>query len=121
MRVCNEPGCPILTDGKPKCERHRLEGQRRSSAKRRKTPQQQMYAGVGEQGRAWRAARAEFIRLHPLCQDTEGCLRPVDHVHHIDNDPLGPRGLDPTNFQGLCVSHHSRITAKEKPSGWNAR
>lgn len=119
MNVCAEDGCPELTDS-TRCEVHRKEKKRREAARRRHTPAQQMYAGRGPRGKAWRKARAEYVRFHPICEDESGCLAPVDHVHHRDGDPLGPRGLDPENLQGLCLSHHSRKTAREQPGGWHA-
>lgn len=120
VRVCCEPGCPQLTHGTTRCETHRKAKRRTSAAARRDTPQQRMYAGTGAQGRAWRRARADYIRTHPVCEDEEGCIQPTEHVHHRDGDPLGPQGLDPINFQGLCLHHHSRKTARETPAGWAA-
>lgn len=121
VRVCSEPGCPDLVATGSKCEGHRKAAKRASAAKRRKTPEQEMYAGHGSRGRAWRRARAQFKRTHPICEDETGCIMPTEHVHHLDGDPLGPRGLDPTNFQALCLPHHSKKTARETPAGWNAR
>jgi 5-methylcytosine-specific restriction protein A len=118
MRVCAESGCPELCEGSY-CEAHAKAKRRASAARRRKTPQQQMYAGVGARGRAWRRVRAEFLRANPTCQSEAGCIKPAEHVHHRNGDPLGPDGLDPSGLQGLCVSCHSRTTAAESPAGWN--
>lgn len=119
LRVCCEPGCPSLSD-QSRCESHRRERRKASAKARRRTPAQLAYAGVGPIGRAWRKARAKYVRLHPICQDEAGCIEPTAHVHHRDGKgPLGARGLDPENFQGLCISHHSQKTAREQPAGWN--
>jgi 5-methylcytosine-specific restriction enzyme A len=121
VKVCGAFRCPELTRG-AYCEIHERERRSASAKRRRRSPEQLAYAGVGAAGRAWRKARAEYVRLHPICDDESGCIAPTEHVHHLDGEgPLGARGLDPSNFQGLCASHHNRKTAREAPGGWNAR
>jgi 5-methylcytosine-specific restriction protein A len=42
-------------------------------------------------------------------------------VHHLDGlGPTGPLGHKWVNLQALCQTHHSQITAREQPGGWNA-
>jgi len=119
LRVCAEPGCPLLTPN-TRCLEHAKAKRRESAARRPATPEQQMYKGIGTRGRAWRQVRQHYLEQHPICQWHEGCLAPAVHVHHIDGDPLGPNGLDPLNLEGLCQPHHSRKTAKQQPGGWHA-
>ena len=69
----------------------------------------------------WEQTRRDFLGAFPACQWPEGCLTPASQVHHLDGEgPMGVRGHDFGNLQSLCASHHAQITAKEKPSGWNA-
>ena len=69
----------------------------------------------------WKGTRADYLRYFPICQDHAGCIRDATQVHHLDGQgPRGTRGHDWGNLQGLCGYHHAAITAKEKPSGWNA-
>jgi 5-methylcytosine-specific restriction protein A len=93
---------------------------------RRSDPNQQAYRGKGELGQQWRRVREEFLRAHPICQWPEGCLEQASHVHHRDGEgPTGARGLDPSNLQGLCPSHHGQIEAGRQvrnPDGqWTSR
>lgn len=111
MKVCVEPQCPELTD-ETRCEKHRLEKRRREDRRRVRT---QNYGDA-----QWRKTRAAFLRLHPVCQDPEGCIKRATDVHHLDGlGHAGPKGHDFGNLEALCHSHHSRRTAKEKPAGWN--
>lgn len=66
---------------------------------------------------AWRKASKTHLRLHPLCVDCEAAGRsvPATQVNHIvDRLDAPERALDPTNFESLCGSHHSRKTAKRQ-------
>lgn len=119
MRVCLTPGCTALTDASY-CDEHVRAKRRGSARRRRRTPQQQMYAGVGPLGRKWRRTRAQYLRVHPVCEDESGCLAEAVHVHHLDGEPLGPDGFAWSNLQGLCLRHHSVKTAREQPGGWAA-
>ena len=78
--------------------------------RRRQDPNQKAIRGQGAIGRAWRRERAAYLRLHPICQHEDGCIAPASHVHHLDGEgPTGARGLDHSNFQGLCPSHHGQV------------
>ena len=112
MRVCTTPGCPTLVPtGTGQCQactqaRHRRTNQRRP------TTTQRGY------GRAWFRTRGHQLKHHPTCAH---CGQPAAHVHHIDgHGPNGPRGHDPTNLLSLCLSCHSRVTARDQPGGWHA-
>jgi 5-methylcytosine-specific restriction protein A len=98
LRSCPVPGCPNLTAG-GRCHRHartRRGRERRPDATRR-----------GYDGR-WRKSRAAFLADHPWCHR---CGARATDVHHLDGlGPLGPLGHDPTNFEALCHSCHSRET-----------
>jgi 5-methylcytosine-specific restriction protein A len=98
-RVCPVPDCPVITDGGP-CEHHRLVRARQKDA-RRPSRNERGY------GARWNETRARFLATHPRC---ERCGAPATDVHHRDRvGPLGPRGHDPSNFEALCHSCHSRI------------
>jgi 5-methylcytosine-specific restriction enzyme A len=66
-------------------------------------------------GTAWKKARASFLREFPLCAECkrQGILKPANTVDHIvahkgDMDLFWDRG----NWESLCRSCHSRVTAK---------
>ena len=101
-KVCAEPGCPSLTQT-TRCDRHRKE-RRRTQDKHRPSASERGY------DRKWARTRRAYLKRFPHCQAT-GCTEPAVDVHHLDGEgPKGPRGHDWTNLQGLCHSHHSRIT-----------
>lgn len=105
FRACTV--CGALSEG-VRCSRH-VQRTKRPSATRR---------GYGVR---WRAERVRYLAAFPICQDPEGCLEPAVDVHHRDGlGPRGPRGYDWANLQGLCRSHHAKLTAAEKPAGWAA-
>ena len=113
MRVCLEPGCPILTD-QSRCEWHRKAKRRQSDAKRPNSSARGYDA-------KWRRTRANYKRSHPICEDESGCIEPATDVHHLDGlGPNGPRGHDPENLRSLCHKHHSQVTAREQSAGWNS-
>lgn len=70
--------------------------------------------------RKWQRTRVSYLAAHPTCSDPD-CTEPAEDVHHLDGlGPMGPRGHDWDNLEGLCHSHHSQRTASEQPAGWNA-
>jgi 5-methylcytosine-specific restriction protein A len=112
-RVCAEPGCPTLTE-QTRCERHR-KAKRRQEDKRRPNARQRGY------DERWQRTRAAYLATFPICQHPDGCLISATDVHHLDGQgPLGERGHDWSNLQGLCHAHHSKVTATEQKAGWNA-
>lgn len=110
LRVCNEPGCPELTDG-PRCEAHRKQDRKRSDAKR-PSPRVRGYDAEHE------ADRAAYFAAFPICQWHEGCIERATDLDHIDGNPFN---RDWSNYRGYCHSHHSRRTARDQKGGWNAR
>ena len=112
MKVCAKPGCPTLTDS-TYCPDH-TKAKRRASDKRRPSARQRGYDSK------WQRTRADYLRLHPLCEAPEGCLEQATDVDHIDGlGPKGPRGHDPENLRAYCHSHHSQRTARDQPGGWH--
>jgi 5-methylcytosine-specific restriction protein A len=98
-RPCRHPGCPSLSDD-VFCEAHRGRYARESAAAR-------------GYGRRWQAARARYLRKHPLCITCgkAGYIIPatvVDHIipHRGDNRLF----WDECNWQSLCKSCHDKKT-----------
>jgi 5-methylcytosine-specific restriction protein A len=113
MNVCAEPGCPTLTD-QTRCETHRKQ-------KRRAEDQRRPSARARGYDTKWERTRRNYLAAFPICQHSAGCLNPAVDVHHIDGaGPLGDRGHDWSNLQGLCKPHHSKVTATDQPGGWAA-
>ena len=57
-----------------------------------------------------RRVRNAYAAEHSTCE-SPGCTKPVFDVHHIDGrHPSEPGANDWTNLQGLCRSHHRKIT-----------
>lgn len=109
-RPCAYPGCPALADGKycPKheavVEEKRLEEQRQYNRYERSPEIVRQY------GARWRKLRAEYVALHPLCEQClkEGRMVPVEEVHHIK--PIkdgGTHSFD--NLMSLCQSCHTKL------------
>lgn len=122
LRVCNRPGCPVLTPSGP-CDKHRAEAEaRRGTARSR-----------GYDTNHEHRFRKAVLRQDPLCVCTTPghghgpqCLRPSRHADHHprSRDELVRLNLDPNNPQygrGLCHSCHSSETATHQPGGWNRR
>mgnify|MGYP001609634601 CR=1 FL=1 len=102
-RPCTTPGCPALVVVPARtCTQH--EHRKRSPLP--KAPSNPIY-GTGR----WKAARLAFLRLHPYCVE---CGQPATIVDHVVPHK-GDAGLfwASTNWQPLCVSHHSTKTARE--------
>ena len=105
-RPCTFPGCPELTlngrcDKHTREERKIIDGRRGSAWKR------------GYDGK-WQAARAAYLRTNLLCIKcgSEGKRVQATDVDHVISKSAGGAD-DPSNFQALCRSCHSRKTAKE--------
>ena len=67
-------------------------------------------------GRRWRAARARYLRSHPLCVECEreGMLVPAEVVDHVTPHKGNyARMWDQGNWQALCKACHDRKTANE--------
>lgn len=61
--------------------------------------------------KAWRDARAAYIRDNPAC-GTMGCGKPTAQVDHRVSRRRGGAPLDPANFRGLCAACHASKTAR---------
>ena len=100
---CRYPGCPNLCDRGCYCKEHMQFSSDR------------MRGGAEERGynAAWRKARGQYLRQHPLCVECqrEGRLTPATVVDHIIPH-RGDRKLfwDTGNWQGLCKYHHDKKT-----------
>lgn len=111
MKVCLD--CHRLTK-QSRCEPCRKK-RKRAQDKRRPNAAARGY------GPKWQRFRDKFLRDFPICGWHEGCIQPATDVHHLDGKgPNGPHGLDRTNCLQLCHAHHSQITAKEQPGGWQS-
>lgn len=68
-------------------------------------------------GCAWRKARERFLRANPLCVmcKEEGVVREATIVDH-KTPHRGDKALfwNVSNWQGLCVKHHSSDKQKEE-------
>ena len=103
---CRHPGCAELVEsGRKYCGKHApLHRHDRPGAAQR---------GYGAE---WRRVRKRFLETHPLCVE---CLKEGRYVRATDLDHIrAHRGdpklfWDPSNWQPLCHSHHSKKTARE--------
>jgi 5-methylcytosine-specific restriction protein A len=102
-----------------RCEAHTKALRKDVDARRGKTAER----GYGG---AWRAARAAYLRAHPLCECDEcarqGRLLPSVVVDHI-RPHRGDMGLfwDRDNWQALSKPCHDRKTATHDGGFGNAR
>ena len=106
-RPCSYPGCPELTDDRY-CAAHKKRTDADYNKYGRDPAAKRQYNG------RWRKIRANHLADHPLCEVClrEGLTIPAEEVHHIL--PLRKGGThDPSNLMSLCISCHSRITARE--------
>ncbi len=105
-RPCREPGCPALVHGRAgRCPQH---------ARPKAPGARDWYRARG--GMFWfglrRTVRERQGPCCPECQ-AEGVLTPWTEVHHIV--PLKDGGANEVaNLVGLCKSHHSAHTARER-------
>lgn len=69
----------------------------------------------------WRKARAEFIKLNPICC-VPGCAKPTSHVDHR-KPHRGDLALfwERSNWQPMCGPHHSAKTARHDGGLGNRR
>lgn len=111
VKVCAEPGCPVLIDSGIYCPQHRMQ-RRQASDQRRGSARQRGYNS------RWERTRRRYLRQHPICEC--GCGRLATIVHHLDGQgPNGSQGHNPKNLQALAKPCHDRITARQQPGGWH--
>jgi 5-methylcytosine-specific restriction protein A len=109
---CRYPGCGAVLTNPGYCVTHRSATHRDYGRARRAFD-----AEVGfYQSSRWRAARAAFLRINPLCVAcySLGSLvaaRVVDHVLPIKR---GGERFDASNLQALCVSCHNRKSQADR-------
>lgn len=62
--------------------------------------------------RRWRAVRARYLAGNPFCVMCEsiGLRTRAEHLDHIVRITDGGAPWDESNFQPLCLSHHSSKT-----------
>lgn len=99
--ICAQPGCPTIVTTGPRCPTHTVNQADRNRPNA---------AARGYDAR-WQAERRRYLLAHPHCQ-WPGCPAPATAVDHLDGlGPLGLRGYDWANLEGLCHPHHSTKTA----------
>lgn len=97
--ICRRPGCPERATRRGYCAEHAPLAQ---PATPRPSAAAQGY------GAKWRALRARYLKLHPMCE-WGGCVELATDVDHIIPKTQG--GTDAwENLQALCHPHHSRKT-----------
>jgi 5-methylcytosine-specific restriction enzyme A len=122
MRLCSNPDCHQLHEGKGKCPDCR----RAADASRR--PQGNPYGGRGH-----RVFREGVLARDPRCVCPVDCgthaflcgaVSTVADHYPIERVDLVAMGLDPnapSRGRGLCKRCHDAKTARTRPSGWNTR
>lgn len=119
-RPCRWPGCGALASSGSLCAPHVLSdaARARASDAARGTANERGYTS------AWRKARAQWLRSHPLCtmcdaQTPAHAAKEVDHrIPHCGDQRLF---WDANNWQGGCKAAHSRKTAREDGGFGNRR
>lgn len=114
IKACTHVGCGALipSKGPSKCEQHRVQAAQQYELSRG-TRQSRGY------DKDWDHIRESVLKRDEyLCQGEckkEGIYIPAKHVDHIIpfKGKDDPRRLDLSNLQALCVSCHSRKTARE--------
>lgn len=118
LRPCNYPGCTTLTrigycevHQRPKFVEIQYEKTKKKYKDNRKSASQRGYTS------RWSQSAKGYLAKHPwcvVCQNRDGTLVPATVVDHIIPHK-GNRELfwDRSNWQGLCVSCHSRKTVLE--------
>ena len=107
--ACHQPGCPKTVVSGAYCEEHRRQRERQQM---QNDPMDKFY-----RTKPWQRFRTWFLREHPFCVDcdAEGRLALAEHVDHkIPRKQRPDLSLDEENCQGLCHSHHSRKTMRER-------
>lgn len=96
VRVCGEPGCPVVVEAGSYCVAHVRPSQ---------------WKGMGaDHKRGWSKARHRQLRDVPWC---EGCGDPAVEVDHVVPRSRGG-GNDPENLQSLCRRCHNAKSLRER-------
>lgn len=106
IKPCTWPGCGTLVT-RGRCEKHGYHD--------RSGPTNPKYLS-----RYWKDLRAAHLRAHPLCVEcfALGRVTLANTVDHKDGDDTND---DPSNFQSLCGTCHSRKTATQDGGFGNAK
>ncbi len=111
-RVCNQPGCPTITDT-PRCADHT-----RAADRARGTSKERGYDTPGH-----RRFRRLVLQRDPLCVLCGQVATVADHwpVSRRDLEAQGLNPNDPAAGRGLCATCHGRATATTpgQQGGWN--
>ena len=110
-RPCRRYGCR-KTSTTGWCEEHQKEAdikERQRKQQRQQTHGQSEHKGLYNTA-GWKALRVSHLKRSPLCVECGLPGTHVDHIHPHHGDPVMFFSRD--NLQTLCVSHHSRKTAK---------
>ena len=100
---CKHPGCNNLIDPNERyCKEHKRERWRGTRSNYNRNP---LYNTA-----KWRRLSKYMLAKFPLCKV---CNVPAAHVDHIVPVVQGGQAFNEENLQTLCVSCHSRKTAKE--------
>jgi 5-methylcytosine-specific restriction protein A len=114
LRVCSQPGCPVLIDTAGRCPAHT-----KAADKARGTATQRGYNTRGH-----RSFRRDVLARDPVCMICHKAMSTVaDHYPASRRDLLtqGRNPDDPNAGRGLCKQCHDTHTAAEQPGGWNQR
>ena len=105
---CRVPGCPGLGSG-GYCARHKAERAESRAEKDRRYNAKRPSASAQGYGSRWRRLRLMVLREVPWCEDCGAVATEVDHVLALKKGGTNER----TNLRSLCLSCHSRKTARE--------
>lgn len=107
--ACRHPGCAALIDTTGYCPQHQQDYRQWDSPKRARARRQAR--GLSTSTKLWKAIRRNVLTDQPLCVMCEriGRIREAVAVDHIDGDSSNNKR---SNLQPLCVSCHSRKTAR---------
>ena len=108
---CRHPGCAALLNKPGYCDVHRPAVHRDYGRARRGFDSERGFY----QSAQWRAVRATFLRVHPLCVlcQQRGRVVPAVVVDHVQPLKDGGARFEWHNLQALCVSDHNAKTAAE--------
>ena len=99
LRACPQPGCPEVTRGGGRCEKHSRQ-KREEYARMRRTP-------AKSYDRKWRKIREAYLTKNPLCVECldNGRTKAAEMVHHVV--PLDEGGTHKfENLMALCMGCH---------------
>ena len=103
--------CNVATLNKSRyCDNHEYIPQSREAERKAKFEKTRPNATERGYDNRWRKYRAKFIKDHPVCNNCGMPAKVVDHIQaHKGNEHLF---WDVNNHQALCLSCHSRKTAR---------